>query len=126
MRGELTTVNIPWRIKALSAKAPELFLTDAKAAGRFFDFFTVNIRNKNTRRAYYKAVCRFAEWCKGRRVGDLARVKPFHVAAYVESLGAELAKPSVKLHLAALRMLLDARTCAADGQSFLSAHDQAL
>lgn len=84
-----------------------MFLPDAKAAERFFDFFTANIRNKNTRGAYYKAVCRFANWCEGRGVTDLARLKPVHVAAYVESLAAELAKPSVKQHLAALRMLLD-------------------
>jgi len=34
---------------------------NAKAAERFFEFFTARIGNKNTRRAYYKAVCRFWE-----------------------------------------------------------------
>jgi site-specific recombinase XerC len=34
-------------------------------------------------------------------------VKPLHVAAYVEELQGELSKPSVKQHLAALRMLFD-------------------
>jgi hypothetical protein len=43
-------------------------------------FFTSNIRNKNTRRNYYKAACRFAERCEGRGVRDLADVKPMHVA----------------------------------------------
>jgi hypothetical protein len=32
-----------------------------------FDFFTANIRNKNTR---YKAVCRFAEWCEAKGLRD--------------------------------------------------------
>jgi len=99
--------NIPRRLAVLAARPPALFLPDAQAAERFFDFFTANIRNKNTRRAYYKAVCRFADWCEDRGLAALARVKPVHVAAYVESLAAELAKPSVKQHLAALRMLLD-------------------
>jgi hypothetical protein len=30
---------------------PALFVPHAKAAERFFEFFTVNIRNRNTRRA---------------------------------------------------------------------------
>jgi site-specific recombinase XerD len=86
---------------------PALFLPDAKRAERFFEFFTANIRNKNTRRAYYNAVCRFAEWCEGRRLHDLAEVKALHVAGYVEALAGEVAKPTVKQHLAALRMLFD-------------------
>ena len=74
---------VPRGLAALSEKTPALFLPNANAAERFFDFFTSNIRNKNTRRAYYKAVCRFAEWCKGRGVLDLAHVKPLQVAAFM-------------------------------------------
>ncbi len=107
MTQELIVPALPRRLAALSASTPALFLPDAKAAERFAEFFTANIRNKNTRRAYYKAVCRFADWCAGRGMTDLARVKPIHIAAYVESLATELAKPSVKQHLAAVRMLLD-------------------
>jgi site-specific recombinase XerD len=40
-------------------------------------------------------------------VHDLARVKPVHVAAYVESLREGFAKPTIKQHLAAIRMLFD-------------------
>lgn len=36
----------------VGAKAPALFLREARATERFFDFFTANIRNKHTRRAY--------------------------------------------------------------------------
>jgi integrase len=68
-----------------------VFLPNATAAERFFDFFTANIRNKNTRRAYYKAACRFAEWCEGKGLHGLAGVKPVHVAAYIEGLA--VAKP---------------------------------
>jgi len=84
-----------------------LFTPTPKAAERFFDFFTSNIRNKNTRRAYYKAVCRFSDWCQGRGLDELGQVKPLHVAGYIEQLQAEVSKPTVKQHLAAIRMLFD-------------------
>src|SRR6185437_11180892 len=86
---------------------------DEKSGARFFGFFTANLRNRHTRRAYYKAACRFSDWCEGRGLIELAHIKPPQVAAYVEKLGLPepegqgLSKPSVKQHLAALRMLFD-------------------
>ena len=91
----------------ISAKAPALFLGEARAAERFFDFFTANIQNKHTRRAYYNAACKFSEFCAERGVHDLAYVKPVHVAGYIESLREGFAKPTIKQHLAAIRMLFD-------------------
>ncbi len=38
---------------------------------------------------------------------ELRQVQPMHVAAYVEELGRTLAAPTVKQHLACLRMLFD-------------------
>jgi hypothetical protein len=32
------------------------------AARRFLEYFAANIRNKNTRMAYYRAVCSFFAW----------------------------------------------------------------
>ena len=92
---------------------PTLF-ADAgdKAAFRLLEFFTANIRNANTRRAYAHAVGRFSGWCETRGF-RLKQLTPIHVAAYVEDLGPQqdphrqLAKPSVKQHLAAIRMLFD-------------------
>jgi integrase/recombinase XerD len=78
-----------------------------RAAWRFLEFFTVNIRNKNTRRAYFDAVAKFSAWCDGKGLHDLAAIEPVHVAAFVEDLGRVHAKPTVKQHLAALRMLFD-------------------
>jgi integrase/recombinase XerD len=101
----IVPLNVPRGLATFAARPPALFLPHPKAAERFFDFFTANIRNKNTRRAYCKAVCRFAEWCEAKGLRDLAGVKPFHVAAYIEGLG--LAKPTVKQQFAALRMLFD-------------------
>jgi integrase/recombinase XerD len=76
------------------------------ATRRVLEFFTAQIRNPNTRQAYAHAVHRFAEWNDGKGF-RLTGLKPFHVAAYVEQLGNDLAKPSVKQHLAAIRMLFD-------------------
>ena len=57
--------------------------------------------------AYYRAVCSFFAWCDKRRVGEIADIEPLHVAAYIEGLGQSMSKPTVKQHLAAVRMLFD-------------------
>lgn len=103
---EIVPFSTPRGLAAIS-KAPPIFLPSPSAAERFFEFFTANIRNRNTRRAYYKAACRFAEWCESKGLRELAAVRPLHVSAYIEELQGELAKPSVKQHLAGIRMLFD-------------------
>jgi site-specific recombinase XerD len=77
------------------------------AVRRFLEFFAATIRNKNTRMAYYRAACHFFAWIEQQRVGELADIEPVHVAAYIEVLQTTAAKPTVKLHLAAIRMLFD-------------------
>jgi integrase/recombinase XerD len=81
--------------------------TGDRAARRFLEFFTVNIRNKNTRAAYARAAGAFLRWCEGQGIDALGGVEPVHVAAYVEQLGRQLSAPSVKQHLACIRMLYD-------------------
>jgi site-specific recombinase XerD len=100
-RGELallptTTFNLPVLVTAAGERATR----------RLLEFFTAEIRNPNTRAAYARAIHRFDGWCadRGFRLEDLT---PVHVAAYVEHLGRERSKPTVKQHLAALRMLFD-------------------
>lgn len=93
------------------ARTPQLvppLFTDAgdRAAERLIEFLTAEVRNPNTRAAYVRAIRRFSDWC-GEHNLALAGLKPFHVAAYVEYLGRDLAKPTVKQHLAALRVLGD-------------------
>lgn len=103
-------IIIPGDLQALAengVKAPALFIQEARASERFFDFFTANIRNPHTRRAYYNAACKFSEFCGGRGIYELEHVKPVHVAAYIESLRDGFAKPTIKQHLAAIRMLFD-------------------
>jgi len=86
---------------------PALFTPTPDASKRFVEFFTANIRNPNTRRAYARAAREFALWCEAAGLRDLADIEPVHVAAYVETLAQRLSAPSVKLHLAGIRMLFD-------------------
>ena len=78
-----------------------------RASWRFIEFFTANIRNPNTRRAYGYAVSNFFKWCARRNVRRLEQLNPTLVAAYVEEFGTTHAKPTTKQHLAAIRMLFD-------------------
>jgi site-specific recombinase XerD len=84
-----------------------LFTPTRKAARRVLEFFTAQINNGHTRRAYMNATRRFADWCGSKDIHELAQVEPFHVAAFVHDLQEELSPPSVKQHLAAIRMLFD-------------------
>jgi integrase/recombinase XerD len=78
-----------------------------QAARRFLEFFAATIRNKNTRMAYYRAVCDFFSWCDRHRIGGIADIEPMHVAAYIENLQHAMSKPTAKQHLTAIRMLFD-------------------
>lgn len=77
-----------------------------KATLRFLEFFAAAIRNKNTRRAYARAIARFSEWCEARRL-SLENLHPILIGGYIEELQGSLSPPSVKQHLAAIRMLFD-------------------
>jgi len=72
-------------------------------ANRFIEFFVVAIRNVNTRRSYATAVRQFCTWLEKHGAGDLTVVQPVHVATYIEELGSSLTRPSVSLHLAAIK-----------------------
>ena len=78
-----------------------------RASWRFIEFFTVNIRNRNTRAAYGQAAGSFLRWCEGRGISRIEDVQPVHVAAYIEELGQVRKAPTVKQHLACIRMLFD-------------------
>jgi site-specific recombinase XerD len=78
-----------------------------RAKIRFLEFFTVTIRNPNTRAAYHRAAVEFLRWCEEKGMSGLDEVEPVHVAAYIEQLGRRMSPPSVKQHLACIRMLFD-------------------
>ncbi len=116
----------------VEAAFPTFFRGAPPHAGeRLADFFAANIRNGNTRAAYLQAVVQFLEWAESHQL-TLRDMTPFRVAAYVEHLRkrstqvrshartsskgrsytmpaerTSLAAPSVKQHLAAIRMLFD-------------------
>ncbi|MGB9067520.1 MAG: site-specific integrase [Candidatus Acidiferrales bacterium] len=103
----LVEISISHEVAEGSGRPPALFLREARAAERFFDFFTANIRHKHTRRAYFNAAYKFSEFCAERGARELKHVRPVHVSAYIESLQGGFAKPTIKQHLAAIRMLYD-------------------
>ena len=74
------------------------------AVERFLEFFAARIANARTRAAYGRAVGQFLAWCAARGLG-LTAVSPLHVAAYIRTHPGSA--PTVKQHLAAIRMLGD-------------------
>jgi hypothetical protein len=75
--------------------------------GGFSSSFAAHIRNPNTRKAYAKAAEGLASWCERRGIAALGQIQPLHIAVSIEELQTSLAPPSVKQHLAAIRMLFD-------------------
>ena len=74
------------------------------ATGKFVEFFAGRIANERTRAAYARAVGQFLGWCEARGL-RLEAVSPLHVAAYIRTHPGSA--PTVKQHLAAIRMLCD-------------------
>ena len=85
---------------------PVLDLDDGgeKAARRIIEFFTAEIRNKNTRQAYGRAVRQFFDWAAAHSL-TLETVEPVHVAAYVEQ--DDRSPATIKQHLSAISRLYD-------------------
>ena len=98
-------------LPALSAMAfpvPSQISKKGDAANeRFVEFFIVAIRNQNTRRAYHRAAMQFFAWCEMMAIDELDHLRPLHVATYIEALTQRQERSTVKLHLAAIRRLLD-------------------
>lgn len=84
---------------------PAIYAGDDRTALKVLEFFTVHIRNPNTRKAYGQVAARFSDWCMSNGLMHIEQVQSIHVATYIESL--DLSPPSVKQHLSALRMLFD-------------------
>ena len=90
---------------ARTALAPRLIVDAGPAAvEKFLEFFAARIANRRTRAAYGRAVGQFLAWCAARGLG-LTAVSPLHVAAYIRTHPGSA--PTVKQHLAAIRMLGD-------------------
>jgi site-specific recombinase XerD len=86
---------------------PALIAAAGEPAGwRYVEFFTANINNPHTRRAYARACARFFAWCEQRGL-TLAAIRSFDVAAWVNELQETHGAPGVKQQLASVRMLFD-------------------
>ena len=77
-----------------------------RASMRFLEFFAASIRNPHTRRAYGRAAEEFLAWCASAGVPSIAAVQPVHVGTWIEASTRELAAPTVKQRLAAIRICL--------------------
>jgi site-specific recombinase XerD len=84
---------------------PVIVRAGQDAAWRFIEFFTATIRNRNTRAAYAQAITQFFAWCESHGIRTLREINPVVIGVYIESHPG--AAPTVKQHLAAIRMLFD-------------------
>jgi hypothetical protein len=93
--------------KRPSREPPPILIERASPSTRkkFFEFFTVAIRNANTRGAYYRAIQQFLASAERAGYQELEDIEPITVAAYIETLQRRTAPPTVKQHMAAIRML---------------------
>src|SRR4051794_24165009 len=84
---------------------PELLRHAGDGARFAFDeFFYGQIRNPRTRKNYLHSLRVFSDWC-GQRGLDLVQVMPADVGRFLDGL--DVAVPTRKLHLAALRRFFD-------------------
>src|SRR3984885_11383598 len=91
-------------VKAGAFQVPALIADiGPEATKRYFEFFTVPIRNKNTRLAYYHAIGQFLDWCQRAGFRGLEDIEPITVAAYIEQHPGSPA--TIKQHMSAIRML---------------------
>ncbi len=98
---------VPVQLDAIIALPAIITSAGEDAVARFVEYFTARIRNPHTRRAYFRNATQFLRWCEAQGILDIKAIKPVTVAAYIEQLQQDYAKPSVKQQLATIRMLFD-------------------
>ena len=84
-------------------------VASAGESGRraWLDFFTAQIRNRNTRQAYARAAHRLFDWLSEYGIHDVVDIEPVHIAVWLESRMREASRPTVKQELAGIRRLFD-------------------
>jgi hypothetical protein len=104
---DLTAIDTELAVVSADSFATPIIITRAGPSTRkkFFEFFTVPIRNANTRAAYYRAIQQFLAWCERAWYLHMEDIEPITVAAYIETLQRQAAPATVKQHMAAIRML---------------------
>src|SRR5437764_1446845 len=102
-----TLLPFPYTLHGPLPTIPSIFADSGElGARRLIEFLTASIRNANTRASYSRAIHRFSDWCQVHGL-KLNLLTPVHAATYIEELGCVRSKPTVKQHLAALRVLGD-------------------
>ena len=101
-----TSKTTPMSFRRPNAVPALIKAAGIKATRRYLEFLTAQIRNRNTREAYHRNLVDFFAWCDHRDF-TLDRIEPILVAAYVEYLTTVYKAPTVKQHLAAIRMCFD-------------------
>jgi site-specific recombinase XerD len=108
MAEQIVALRSSGRLAAVDVASIPRVIRDAGpiASEKYIEFFTATIRNPNTRRAYAIAVNRMLGWCEQHGI-ELAALRPTIVATYIEELMSTASPPTVKQHLAALRVFCD-------------------
>ena len=71
----------------IASRAPTLVAASGpRVSYRFLEFFTAQIRNPHTRRAYARAAAEFFDGFEEKGVARLAAIESVHVATYIEQL----------------------------------------
>jgi hypothetical protein len=72
---------------SINSPSATLFTPTPKSTKRVLEFFTAQINNDHTRKAYLNATRRFAQWCAERGIRQLTAVHPFHGKSLQQSQG---------------------------------------
>jgi hypothetical protein len=82
---QMPTLTLPQSapIAPVAAHLVPATIADAgeQAGWRYLEFFTANLRNPHTRRAYARACARFFAWCADHGL-TLPAIRPFNVACW--------------------------------------------
>jgi integrase/recombinase XerC len=81
--------------------------SSSKAPFRVPQSFALHIESPATRRIYLRHIQQFSAWCDSQGLIEFQNVKREDIERYVEVLRKQLAKPSVRQRVAAIRTLFD-------------------
>jgi integrase len=88
----------------IAAAVPAPLASTPGGRQSYLEFFIATIRNRYTRRNYLLACNRFLTWAESRGL-QMRQITAVVIATYLEQLAREVATPTVRLHLAAIREL---------------------
>ena len=74
--GQEIVIHQPGAVSLAEAVPPVIVGAGEQATIRFLEFFTANIRNKNTRRAHYRASAGVLAWCQVQKMESVQQVRP--------------------------------------------------